>query len=338
MTRLIKLGLLITGLALLLSSCGGDEPTLQIADFGSFTLDGGGEEMPNQAFVDLSSETQSSVNKYAWDLGFYTAPGAHKVVVNNSAYVMAQPIDKTDLNAVVAADTLGFGADMVVSNYVNAEAANWIDDQSGDLDATAFGTISSTDSENKVFIISRPNGDWKKVRVLQDGDDYTLQYANIAATTFDEVTIKKDDNYNFIFFNLDGSEVAVEPKKDRWDLMYGTFANRANFGSLLAIGYKDYIITNRNGVEVAQVLTEEISYDEITLDDVIGLSFNSDINAIGSNWRSGGGPSGGPELFTDRFYVLKDTDGNTYKIMFTALYTLEGERGYPEFIYELITE
>lgn len=338
MKQTIQLSAAIIALGTFLISCNGDGPGFQLIDAGGFTFNGGGEEMPNQAFVDLSTYEQVTVDKLSWDLGFYSKAGEHAVVVNNSAYVMARSIDKNDLNAVVANDTLGFAAKMVVSNYSDTEASGWIDDQSGNLDATAFGAISSTNANNNVFIIRRVGAgrNWKKVRVLQDGDNYTLQYADIAATSFSTLSITKDADYNFQFVDLDNGLVDVEPARDRWDMMYGTYANRANFGSILAIGYKDYIVTNRNNVEVAVVFTEDFEYDEITLADVDDLTFSSSISAIGSGWRSGGGPNGGPELYTDRFYVLKDTEGNVYKVLFTALYTLSGERGYPEFIYELI--
>ena len=309
-----------------------------IAGSGSFELNGGGDEMPNQAFVDLSKLNQPTIDKLSWDIGFYSKTGEHNVVVNNSSYVMAQAIEKTDLNTVVAADTTGFGADMVVSNYSNTNASNWIDHQEGDLDETAFGTISSTDSENKVFIIRRLDGNWKKVRVLQSGDNYTLRYADISATSYTETTVTKNSEYNFSFFDLDNGFVDVEPKKGQWDLMYGTLANRANFGSILAIGYKDFIVSNRNGVEVAQVMTSEIAYDNFQFSNISALTFKSKTNAIGSTWRSGGGPSGGPELYTDRYYILKDPDGHYYKIQFTALYKNTTDRGYPKFSFEIITQ
>lgn len=311
-----------------------------IAPSGTIEFNGGGDEMPNQAFVDLSKLEQTTVDKLSWDLGFYTEAGEHKVVLNNSGYVMARALESSDLNSVVPADTVGFGAQMYLSNYVDADAPNWIDDQTGDLSATAFGTISSTDSENTVFIIKRDGEgrNWKKVRVLQSGDNYTLQYADIDATTFNEVTITKDDAYNFVFFDLDNGQTNVEPEKDKWDLMYGTYANRANFGAIYAIGYKDYIVSNRTGVEIAMVMTEDIAYEEFELSDVANQIFASEINAIGSSWRSGGGPNGGPELYTDRYYILKDSEDNTYKIQFTALYKNTTDRGYPKFSYELITQ
>ena len=42
----------------------------------------------------------------------------------------------------------------------------------------------------------------------------------------------------------------------------------------------------------------------------------------------------------DIFYVVEDIDGNLYKLAFTRMYCVAaecaGERGYPEFTYELL--
>ncbi|WP_424962890.1 HmuY family protein [Ekhidna sp.] len=309
-----------------------------IANEGTLEIDGGGADFPNQAFIDLSKLSQTLVDKYSWDLGFYTASGEHHVVLNSSAYVMARPLGgETDLDEVTASDTVGFASIMTISNYEDTEASDWIDDQSGDLSLTAFGEISATANENVVFIIKRDGEgrNWKKVRVLQDGDNYILQYANIDATTHEEVTITKDAAYNFTHFDLDNGVVQVEPEKEQWDLMYSTYSGKANYGVLLAIGYNDYIISNRSDVSVAMVSTEDHAYDEFSADDLASLTFpENNISVIGSSWRTLVDFS----LVLDEsvFYVVKDSKGNSYKLKFTRLASEDGERGYPEFKIELL--
>jgi hypothetical protein len=306
-----------------------------IAASGIVELNGGGAEFPNQAFVDLSKLEQTTVNKYSWDLGFYAASGEHKVIINNSAYVMARAIDNSNIDEVTAADTTGFAADMVVSNYVNSAASGWIDHHNGDLSQTAFGNISVADADNKVFIIKRDgdNRSWKKVRVLQDGDNYTLQYADIASTTHTTVSVSKDAAYNHTFFDLDNGATAVEPVKDSWDIMYSTYANRANFGAILAVGYNDFIIINRNNVSTAMISTDDFSYDDFSQANLSTIMLASEnISSIGSSWRD---PFAG-SVHADRFYIIQDEQQNTYKLKFTRFTSTSGERGYPEFSFELV--
>lgn len=306
-----------------------------IAASGIVELNGGGAEFPNQAFVDLSKLEQTTVNKYSWDLGFYAAPGEYKVIVNNSAYVMARAIDKSNIDEVTASDTTGFAADMVVSNYVNSAASGWIDHHNGDLSQTAFGSIYATDSDNKVFIIKRDGSDrsWKKVRVLQDGDNYTLQYADIASTTHNSVSVPKYATYNHTFFDLDNGVTNVEPEKDSWDIMYSTYANRANFGAVLAVGYNDFIIINRNDVSAAMISTDDFSFDDFSQANLSTITLNSEnLSTIGSSWRD---PFAG-KVHADRFYIIQDEQQNTYKLKFTRFKSTSGERGYPEFSFELV--
>ena len=296
----------------------------------------GGEGFPNQAFVDLSKQTQTVVNKLSWDLGFYTGSGQHRVVLNSPAYNMARPLEKTDLTQVTAQDTMGFAAAMQVPQFNFAAGASaWVDTPNGDLSTTAFGEIAATDADNPVFIIKR-NGNWKKVRVLQNGNGYTLQHADIDSPTFSTVNISKDATYNFVHVDLtEGTTVNAEPAKTQWDLMYSSYTVPLAVGPSVTTpyGFNDFVLTNRNGVEVVRVDGDQAAYDAYTLTDAQSLTLETATNTIGSSWRNGGGPGSAPFLYTDHFYVIKDVDGNIYKLRFTRLYKNETERGFAEFTY-----
>lgn len=314
-----------------------------IAPAGTIELNAGGAEFTAQAFVDLSKLKQTSFHKYSWDLGFYTLAGAHRVILNSSAYTMARPIDKNDLAEVTAQDTLNFAYEMQIPppNFdPSIGSIDWVDSPDGNLETTAFGTISPTASENKVFIIKRDGGrDWKKVRVLQNGENYTLEYANIDATSYNVVEIQKDAAYNFTFFNFDGGIVSVEPAKDSWDFMYGTFTESLNLGGPgmdIPYGYKDFIIINRHDTKVAMVMTDDVAYADFATDHLADLNFETAIDAFGENWRSGGGPTSGPALYDDRYFIIEDSEGSVFKMDFTRLTSTTGERGYPEFIFERV--
>lgn len=304
-----------------------------VANSGTVILNAGGEEFGLQAFVDLSKLIQTNVDKYTWDLGFYSGESYH-VIVNGAAYVMARPLDKTDLNSVTAADTTGFSGDVSVPNFNPAAGASaWIDDHTGDLTKTAFGTISGTDTENKVFIIKRDGEgrNWKKVRVLQHGDGFTLEYADIDATTFTSVEIAKDNAANFTFFDLDEGIATVEPDKDSWDISYSTYAIRYPFsGTTIPYGFKDFITINRYNTSAALVMTADIAYEDFGVDDIASLEMNAAIDALGDDWRS----TQPLALYADRFFVLKDAQDHYYKIKFTAMNNNSGERGYATFTFE----
>ena len=192
----------------------------------------GGSSQPNQVFIDFSLNTQTTATRDSWDLGFYTG-SEDKVILNYSTYGMAVALDKTDMNTVSAQDTTGLDTLLAIGT---SGAHVYIDHPDRDLDKLAIADISSTDSENKVYIINRgagpgtgnadpgsanvgdtPRG-WKKVRILKSGSDYVVQYADIDATTFQEVTVSKNTALNFVYLSLDdGSTPTIEPPKEEWD-------------------------------------------------------------------------------------------------------------------------
>ena len=180
-----------------------------VATQSSMIMNGGGATYGNKVFVDLSANRQTPVQRTNWDLGFYTAAGSDsfRVVLNASCAMMARQINKNDLNTVTAADTTGFTTDVAYSAFAPSPTQMaYIDYPDGDLSRTAIGLVSATASDNKVYIVNRGTGigtpaparGWKKIRIIRNATGgYTLQYADIAATSFSTIDIPKDATYFF---------------------------------------------------------------------------------------------------------------------------------------------
>lgn len=169
-----------------------------------------------------------------------------------------------------------------------------------------------------------------------------MQYADINATTHQEVTISKNPSYNHTFFSLTtNTTVPVEPQKYLWDIAFTPFTNVV--GGVTPYFYADFVLTNtKGGAKSYQVLTSDFAYDNFAKANIVESNFINDQRNIGSNWRSTSamGPGGVPVsqfvLKTDRFYVIKDPAGNYYKLRFTGGANQSGERGYPVFEYTLL--
>jgi hypothetical protein len=326
-----------------------------VATTGAVDINGGGATYPNKVFIDFSANRQTAIARTAWDFGF-SSGSDFRVILNSSNGMMATALTKTDLNSVTAADTVGLGVKLSLDAVFAAitsdtppswvpEAITWIDDPSGDLTKTAIASVSATASENKVYIVNRGSGPgstpthlgWKKIKILRNGSGYTLQHADIAATTFSEIQITKNTEFAFNYVSLATGAVSVDPAKDRWDIAWTGFANSTDFGTgPVPYYFQDVIIQNTSGVETVQVLTSTISYDAFAESNIAALDFSNQSQVkIGSSWRSGGGPGTAPSIRTDRFYVVKDSDGNYYKVKFTAL-TTGGERGKPKLEFALV--
>lgn len=343
------------------SSCSSDDdasgPIEIIIEGATIAPEVGGPNQPNQVYIDLSTNTTTAVKRDSWDLGFYSGTD-FRVVLNGSIYMAAAQLTATDINAVNAttAEVLELQPQVEVGTF-EAISGDFIDAPDGNITGTAISQISATDLENHVYLVNlgdevgtdtpatgstavsgAPRG-WKKIRILRNGEGYTLQYADLDATTYTEIKIAKKADYEFSFFSFNTKNIVnVEPTKNDWDLNFTVFTNIIpGYG---AYGYSDFVVNNSNSNAKSYMVTVEegttLNYDTYAFGDVDASKFTNDQRSIGSTWRNGGGPNDLPTLKDNVFYVVKDTDGNLYKLRFIALTNEAGERGYPEFVYSLL--
>lgn len=300
-----------------------------------------GSSAANAVYLDLSSNVQTPVLRDSWDLGFYDGTD-FRVTINSTNGASALMVNKTDLNAVTEKD---FVADSLAVGQGQGKLS-LVDDAAGDLSKTVIAAVSATDADNKVYILNRKGGsgtalpvaDLYKIRVLRKGSGYTLQYAKVNETTFKTLDVNKDADYNFEFVSLEkGATVDVEPAKDRWDLRWGysMYFTAAGPGVVLPYGFSDLVfINNLANVEAAEVLTTTATYDAFADSNLAGVTFSKSADAIGSKWRATTGTVG---VKTDRFYLIKDSTGNIYKLRFVSFHPSDGgERGKPKLEYKLV--
>lgn len=340
-----------------LVACSGDDnskidPIIPVSDgtvFGSaeHPLNIGGATQGNQVYVDLSGEAAAATPRDAWELGFYSGSEAH-VVINGSIGMAVKKLETTDITTVQQSD-----ATVAVGTF-QAENMAYVDNPTGDINSTAFGSIAESEAAASVYLVNLGNSvptekpaagstnvagaqrGWKKVKVWQDGAGYKLQYANLDATTPTTVSITKDAAYNHVFFSLvNGVEVKAEPVKAQWDLNFTTFTNEVfqNGVSAGAYFYSDFIVlNNKAGVKAFKVEGDAAAYTAFTLANVEEHDYSADQRTIGADWRDVFTRA----VFNNVFFVVKDAEGNIYKIRFISMVSTEGERGFPVFEYQLL--
>lgn len=349
--------------ALAFTACSDDDSTpAYVPPVASAALqpDMGGPNQPHAVFADLSTSNLQPLERTSWDLGFYSG-NEFRVLINGSVKMSAKQLATTNIDEVVAPDETMFIAQ-------GQGVASQVDGPDGIITGTTIAEVSANDADNKVYLVNLGNGPgtttpalgkegagagahrgWKKVRILRNGSGYKLQYADINATTHQEVSIAKNTAYNFAGFSFTtNSVVAAEPVKTGWDIAFTAFTNviasPPGSNNMVPYFYPDYIVTNtKGGARSYQVMiTEALTYDSFDRADVVDANFTNDQRNIGSNWRatSAPGPDGFPVsqfvLMTNRFYVVKDADGNIYKVRMTAGVNQAGERGFPAFQYTLL--
>ncbi|KYP13297.1 HmuY family protein [Flavihumibacter sp. CACIAM 22H1] len=333
---------------LVLNSCTRKEESLPVIPPSAgarLQLNGGagGAAAINTVFLDLSTAKQDSVKRTAWDLALYTG-NDFSVMINNTTVALAKATTKSNLADVSAADTAGM---VLALNHAAPSATEFalLDDIGGDLSKTVIGTISATESANKVYILNRGTGggvaarDWLKIKIIRKGNGYSIQYAKIAEANFSTIDVVKNNSYQFNYISFDNGPVTVEPEKENWDLQWGYAVFKTNFGGGdVPYAFSDLIAINfRAGVQVAEILTSTTSYENFKEADLATASFSADRWAIGSNWRATTGAAIGVK--TDRFYLVKDSNGNYYKLKFISFTSQDGgTRGKPELSFQLVKE
>jgi len=357
--------IILCAFALVLTNCSDDDgpsgPIQVIVEGAAVAPEVGGPNQGNQVYVDLSTNTSTAVQRDSWDLGFYSGSN-FRVIINGAIGMATAQLSTSDIDAVNSSDeeVLNLQPNVAVGTFNNANI-EYVDAFDGNINGTAIAEISNTDSNNKVYLVNLGkevgtttpttgsialDGEargWKKIRILRDGDNYLLQYADLNSSTHQEVSISKNSDFNFSFFSFNTNNIVnVEPTATNWDLNFTVatdevFAGPDSYGAYI---YGDFVASNtKANVGIYKINTEietELSYDNFTLADVIDSNFNyNDQRIIGSSWRSTvpGSPVG---ILDNVFYVINDTDGNLYKLKFLALTNEAGERGYPEFVYSLL--
>lgn len=317
----------------------------------------GGASEPNQVWVRLENSEITSSKRTIWDLGFYSG-NEFKVVLNNSIFMAAGKIENvSDINAVNSTMVAALKEKVQVANF-DPTNVPYIDDVKGNFPTgyTAISEISANESENAVYLINMgrklyeevipagsviPGGEsrgWKKLQIIRSGNNYKLRFADLDSTTHTEVIIEKNPTYNFTFYSMtDAKVVDVQPEKNKWDICFTVFTNIIpGAGSYI---YSDFVTTNIMGGSSSYMVSVPAGtnvtefYDNFSAANVDASLFaTTDQRSIGGNWRLVG-PSGA-NLYGDRFFVVRDHEGHFYKLKFTRMSNLQGERGRPEFEYK----
>ncbi|WP_262152369.1 HmuY family protein [Chryseobacterium foetidum] len=361
----ILFGLLMGTLTVSQSCINDNEDIVAVApiDGDLVNVSVGGATQPNQVWFDLSENKFVSTKRTDWDLAFYSG-SQFKVVLNSSIMMAAAKIpNATNIDAVTPASVLSLQTQVQVANFNPANEV-YIDDVKGDFPSgyTAIGEVKSMDADNGIYLLNLGkdvyngpvalgavtySGDargWMKIQVTRSGEGYKIKYAELGATNHKELTVAKNTAYNYSFVSLkNNKEVLIQPEKKKWDLCFSVFTNMIPGAGSYA--YADFVNNNNVGnvgayeVTVAAPATGVDAYNSFKASDIDQSKFIfNDHRIIGSNWR---GTATGPEIFGDRFYVIKDSDGYYFKLRFTRLTKekadaqgLAGERGFPSFEYK----
>ncbi|MFA8301064.1 MAG: HmuY family protein [Hyphomicrobiales bacterium] len=261
-------------------------------------------------------------NIYSWDLGFESAEDGFHVILNSAKFMYAANSGKKDFNEVNSPSGLSFK----------------FDEASGDLEKTAIGDWRQQD----VYVIDRgidpsPNFvRYKKLIVesLMRGA-YAVRFADLNGENEYRFQIPKDEDVSFVHFSFeDSGQVIPAPNKNTYQLFFTQYSASLENGDQ----YLDYLVRgaliNRDGISVA--FTRDISFDALTLEQAKNLKYSENIDGIGYDWKTFDLTSSNYTIHPDYIYVIRTKEGVYFKLHFTSYYNAQGQKGFPEFAFEIL--
>ncbi|MCX7745204.1 MAG: hypothetical protein N2167_11635 [Flavobacteriales bacterium] len=282
-----------------------------------------------QLFYDLQTDSFIKVvHRESWDLAFQCLEGEFQVFLNSSKLMRV-------------ANTLSTN---FYQNY-NTTGLNWKYDNSGGwLDSTAFGdwgTINGSNyiSFNHTYIVDRGlsattgnNLGYKKVQLLgfQNGQ-YTVRFANLDGSSEQILSFTKSTLHNFIYISFDQGIVNIEPPKQTWDLLftqYTTLVTQQSTGIVENYSVNGVLLNPYNVVAAREF---NKPFDEIIYTDLANYNFTSQRDIIGYDWKEYNFSLSAYIIYPNKNYIIRDVEGNYYKLRFTSFTNAEGIRGYPTF-------
>ena len=292
-----------------------------------------------QVFFDLgTNEIVSSNDKSDWDLAFECADSSWHILLNTSAFMMAANSGLKEFDAVT--DTVGL---------------DWKFDKSdGNPDSTAIGNwleITGTDTLylDYVYVLDRGldhvgnyRGFKKIVFSEVNAMGYRFQYANLDGSEMNEYFIARDLDRRYINFTFEngGETLALEPGTNEWDILFTMYTTL-----LYTTEGEPYpyiltgVLSNYDAVEVT--MDSITSYENIDYEHARELSFTTNRDAIGYDWKYlDGDPTGGGsfsyQIHEHWNYIIKNREGVYFKLRFVRFYNDQGEKGYPTFTYSVL--
>lgn len=279
----------------------------------------------NQVFIDLGTQTITTVDRSSWDLGFET-DGNH-LILNSANYMQ-----------VAYSDSKTFGEAWTAAE--KSQLAFAFDSSTGAMNHSAIGDW--WEHPDRVYLIDRGLDNQLRLRGFQqlqflsaDEGQVNIRLAAEDGSNQRELSIQKNPGHNFSFLSLETDQlVEVEPFQQDWDLVFTYYSYR----------YPDGIpywltgaLLNRFEVMAALVEDNTLNWENLTLSDTAQVVFSGEIDKIGFDWKEYlFGPPARFVTYSEKIYLLRDTEGYYYKLRFLDFYNDEGLKGFPQLEFTLL--
>lgn len=275
-----------------------------------------GSDYSNQLYFNLEESVIIRQNvKDEWDLGLENGENGWHILLNSALYNSVAYVHSSNIDITLDYDTLDF-------KY---------DNESGNLDSTAFGDYRSTLGFFVVNMGNTTSGSSRgfcRMRITQvTSTDYTIEIASSPFGKDGIFIIPKEDNTNFTTWSLsEGKAVDIEPNKEDWDLWFTGYTFIFHDPPL------PYSVTgallNPAGTTAIEV---DSKWEDVNWDYAQSLNYSSERDIIGYDWKEYNFDTGLYEVDASRIFVIHSVSGKYFKLRFIDFYDEFGEKGNLQF-------
>lgn len=284
------------------------------------------------AYYDLGTNkvVQAGTN-FDFDLAFEASAEGWHILLNSALFMTAGNSQTKNFDEVTSPSGIQLN----------------FDPSTGNLDSTAVGKWFDVNGNDTVFLknvyvidlgldeTGNPMGYKKVVFENLAGGVYTIRHANLDGTEDFTTRVSKDPTVGFVgfTFNNGGGVVNFQPQIADWDLYFGQYT------TLLFAEGEPYpylvrgVLSNRSGVR-AKLYEGEKSFSDFDYNDALGMVFPDALDGIGHDWKYYNLEEGFYSVKSENIYIIRNAEGEFYKMHFLSYFNSEGENGYPQFEFK----
>lgn len=325
---LLVLVMLLAVLGLLtLSSCEKEEPLWKLPPPGAEQTGrvAMGENYETTIYYKFSTQNSIARNLNTWHLALESKPDGWHIRINGGRAMQVWRTGTTNFD----------------DSFTPSEQSNWDwDTPDGNEDSTAIGNLLSDttgkQSQLQVYIVDmglNAANRYKKLQVLSVNDtSYTIKHANTDNSNLHTVTIRKSGLSTYNYFDLTTNTIAdYEPAPELYDIKF----ERYRYVFIENGVPTPYLVNGAllNTVNTSAVRLSSTNFDSVTYDIVKDIPLSTKNDTIGYDWKY---YDFDLSLYTiaPNLFVVKDREGNYWKLQFYDFYNDSGIKGYPTFKFQ----
>jgi len=300
-----------------------------------------GANYDDQVYVSLNKGVIHIAPYRAYDLMFESSAQGLHVYLNSGKLMFGARTTTSDF----------FLADSANSNW-RVDAENYMDDSTA-IGSWWINAAANIGGYSNVYFIDRGRVDhsgserYRKLQIMTyDDTHYQIRFSKLDNSALTVMTIPKDPNYalKYLSFNNNGTLVDQAPPSKDWDFVFTKYTH-VYYDEPLSSPYRFYLvtgaITNKWKGMTGSILKKDsvqgyMPFNDCVYNMISPFPFSSVADIIGYDWKYYDFGNNQYYIRPDLFFLLKDEDGNYFKLRMLDFYDQQGNKGTVTLEYQRI--